>query len=243
MKIISTVPSQTELLFDLGLNKEVVGITKFCIHPNEWYRNKIRIGGTKDLNLKKIRALNPTLIIANKEENTKEQIEALSKDYRVFVSDIKTIEDNFNLIKTIGELTNRQLEAIQQSQKLKRAIEGIHSDSKKRAAYIIWKDPMMSAGGDTFINSMLELCGYENILKNENRYPEVTFEKLKKMSPEYILLSSEPFPFKEKHIETFRSELPFSKVKLVDGEAFSWYGTRIIKKQEYLRKIVSENIQ
>lgn len=239
MKIVSTVPSQTELLYDLGLSTEVVGITKFCIHPDEWYRNKIRIGGTKDLNLKKIRALNPSLIIANKEENTKEQIEALSKEFYVFVSDIKTVKDNFDLIKTVGELTNRNLEAILQTQRLKRAVDNINNGQTKRAAYIIWKEPLMVAGGDTFINSMMQLSGFENVFKNETRYPEVSFEQLKNINPDYVLLSSEPYPFKEKHIEFFKKQLPFSRIKLVDGEAFSWYGTRIIKKQAYLKSVLN----
>jgi len=238
IRIISTVPSQTELLYDLGLDSEVVGITKFCIHPDKWYKDKIRIGGTKDLNLKKIRSLNPTLIIANKEENVKKQIDTLSKDFNVFVSNVKTIEDNYRLIKSIGDITNRKIEAIRQTQKLKTAINQIQQKKKKTAAYVIWKDPIMVAGGDTFINSMLEISGFENIYKNENRYPEISLDQWNRNPPEYILLSSEPFPFKEKHIDMFKQASPFSKIKLVDGEAFSWYGTRIIKKADYLGSLI-----
>ena len=237
MKIVSTVPSQTELLADLGLENEVVGITKFCVHPESWYRNKLRIGGTKNLDLKKIRTLQPDLIIANKEENTKDQIEALMKDFKVFVSDVKTLTDNFALIEKVGELTNRQLESIQLRHKLKTAIKTVYSTKRRKAAYLIWKDPIMVAGGDTFINSMLELCGFQNIFKDRTRYPEVAIEDIFTLEPEYILLSSEPFPFKEKHVKEYQDIFTDSKVMTVDGEAFSWYGTRVIKKEDYLKRL------
>ncbi len=239
MKIISTVPSQTELLFDLGLESQVCGITKFCVHPESWYKSKLRIGGTKNLNLKKIRTLNPDLIIANKEENTKEQIESLMIHYQVYVSDVKTLADNFELIEKIGTLTNRIIESVQLRNKLKKAVTSIYSDQKRKAAYLIWKDPLMVAGGDTFINAMMDLCGFDNIFRSTMRYPEVTIEELQSLSLEYLLLSSEPFPFKQKHVDYFQNIFPKTKVLTVDGEAFSWYGSRIIKKQSYLRGIAN----
>src|SRR6185437_6810940 len=110
-RIISLVPSQTELLYDLGLDGTVVGITKFCVHPNEWFRNKKRVGGTKTLHLNIIEELQPDLIIANKEENTREQIETLSTAYPVWVSNIQTISDGLDMIRKVGELVGKSTEA------------------------------------------------------------------------------------------------------------------------------------
>ncbi len=243
MKIISTVPSQTELLADLGLDKEVLGITKFCVHPEDWFKNKIRVGGTKNLDLKKIDALNPSLILANKEENTKEEILELKKKYKVVVTNIKTVDDNYNLIRQIGKLTNREIEAAMLSNRFKSAVSSIKSSQKASVAYVIWQNPYMVAGGDTFINNMLELCGFENVFNQENRYPETTIENLRHLNPEYVFLSSEPYPFKEKHLKEIESLLPNSKIMLVDGEAFSWYGTRIIKKATYLAKMAGKRFE
>jgi len=244
MRIISTVPSQTELLADLDLENEVVGITKFCVHPNNWFRNKTRIGGTKNLNLEKIRDLNADLIIANKEENTKEQIENLSQDHEIFVSDIKTLNDNLNLILQLGQLTKREDKAQALHSKLSQTVDSIkNADNKlnrKRVAYLIWYNPLMVAGGDTYINNTLELCGMENIFKSKMRYPETSFEELKSLKLDYILLSSEPFPFKDKHIQEFTSELAQCQAHLVDGEAFSWYGTRLLKSEEYLNNFLAQ---
>lgn len=239
MRIISTVPSQTELLADLGLENEVVGITKFCIHPNEWYRNKIRIGGTKTLNVDKIRSLEPTLVIANKEENTKEQIEEIMTFCEVYVSEIKTPEDNVELIHKIGELTDTRMTAVRLARELENCLMELENSYQATAAYMIWKDPWMSTGGDTYIHSIMKKCGFQNVFSHKNRYPETTLEELTQLGPDMILLSSEPFPFKEKHLLELRDQLPASKVLLVDGEAFSWYGTRLIKKIDYLKSLIT----
>lgn len=237
MKIISTVPSQTELLFDLGLDNEVVGITKFCIHPQEWYKSKVRIGGTKTLNIEKILKLNPDLIIANKEENTKEQIELLQDHTIVFVSDIKTLSDNYSLIEKIGDLTNRNQEATNLITKTKSALDFQPTSKNKKAVYLIWKEPYMTVGSDTFINDVLNKCGFKNLFDNQTRYPQTNLDEITKLKPEYILLSSEPYPFKDKHIEEISKTIQNCKVILVDGEAFSWYGSRLLKKSEYLKEV------
>jgi len=238
MRIISTVPSLTELLYDLGLRDEVVGITKFCIHPDIWYRSKTRIGGTKKLNIERIVSLEPDLIIANKEENTKEEILTLSQDYKVHVTDIKSIEDNTDLIKTIAELTGTE----EKGQALVNEMRIFIHQSKKnnktqKVLYLIWQNPMMSVGRDTFIHSMLEYCGYYNVLEKVDRYPVVKEADIQTYNPDVIMLSSEPFPFKNSHISYFQSILPNAKVILVDGEAFSWYGTRVLKKADYLHSL------
>lgn len=240
-RIISLVPSQTELLYDLGLRDEVVGITKFCIRPNEWFRNKTRIGGTKKIDLEKIKALQPDLIIGNKEENEQNQIEKLMELYPVWMSDIYTLKDAYDMITRIGALVGKQ----QQSTILKLQIESqfnqfIQSNipSNKRTAYFIWNDPYMVAGNNTFINEVLKLNGLENIfLGKESRYPEVSAEELKALQPELILLSSEPYPFKQKHINELQLICPDAKILLVDGELFSWYGSRLLKTPDYLKHL------
>jgi len=237
MRIVSTVPSQTELLYDLGLEKEVVGITKFCIHPDSWFRSKKRIGGTKNLNIEKIIDLKPDLIIANKEENTKEEIEILQQHSEVFVSEIKTIEDNYQLIKEIGKLTQKEEKANRLISETQTALDFTPTHQNKTVVYLIWKKPFMTIGSDTFINSMLEKCGFINMYANQTRYPQTTIEEIVNLKPQYVLLSSEPYPFKEKHILELQNVVPDCKIILADGEAFSWYGSRIIKKSKYLKNM------
>lgn len=231
-RIISLVPSQTELLHFLGLEKEVVGITKFCIHPEEWFQNKTRIGGTKNINLDTIKSLQPDLIIGNKEENNKDTIESLSKDYPVWMSDVNTLEDALQMILEIGKLTqtNAKAEALVQQINSKISIKENHP--LRKAIYLIWKDPYMAVGKNTFIDDMLPYARFENIIQEE-RYPEITVETIKHLNPEYLLLSSEPFPFKEEHVALLSKELPHTKVRIVDGEMFSWYGSRLLESFEY----------
>lgn len=232
-RIVSLVPSQTELLFDLGLRDEVVGITKFCVHPNEWFRTKQRIGGTKQLHIDKIRELEPDLIIANKEENNREDIEELEEEFPVWVSDVKTLEDARKLIKDIGNLVSQRENAVALLKEFDTQFQKLKSlgTSDKRAIYLIWSNPNMIAGSDTFISSMLNAVELENAIKEE-RYPEL--DSCDYETPDLVLLSSEPFPFKEKHIEEFRQRFPEADVKIVDGEMFSWYGSRLLKAPDYL---------
>lgn len=233
-KIISLVPSQTELLFDLGLEREVVGITKFCIHPREQCKKKEKVGGTKQLKLAFIRALQPDLIIGNKEENDKAQIEELKKEFPVWMSDIVTLEDALSMINQIGFITDRTLMAEAWIQKIKMAFDHLNFQSVPiKAAYFIWREPYMLVGNNTFINEMLRLAGFENVFKNQERYPEIDLKQLADYQPEVILLSSEPYPFKEKHQEVFQQFCPKAVIQLVNGELFSWYGSRLLQSASY----------
>lgn len=238
-RVISLVPSQTELLFDLGLNEEVIGITKFCIHPEQWFRNKTRVGGTKNINFKTIDALSPDLIIANKEENVKEQIEDLAENYDVWVTDVNDLNDALSMIDNIGELTGGTESASVLALKIREGFDGFKKKSFKQkkipAAYFIWKDPYMVAGGDTFINDMMQYCGLENIFSEKKRYPQVSFQEIKENRCELILLSSEPYPFSQKHKEEVQRYFPDIKIELVDGEMFSWYGSRLLKSIDYFQ--------
>lgn len=239
MKIVSLVPSITETLFDFGLTKnEVIGRTKFCIHPEELVKNVQIIGGTKNLNIEKIKALKPDLIIANKEENEKLQVEELMKDLKVWVTDIQTLEDNSQFITEVGILLNEKDKALSFNQEILKILIDKANLSTKKVSYLIWKNPYMTIGSDTFIHDVLEKMGLENICKNQTRYPEISLAEMQKA--EFILLSSEPFPFQQKHIDELQNELPNSKIILVDGEAFSWFGTHIAKCGNYYKNLVRD---
>ena len=239
-RIISLVPSLTELLFDLGLDQEVVGITKFCIHPKQWFDNKPRVGGTKQVDFNKIAALKPDLIIANKEENQQQQVEMLMKDYTVWMSDITTLAEALSMILSVGELVGRSEVAEALVEEIKKRFTALLSRNipLKKAIYLIWKDPIMAAGKGTFIDDMLQYAGFENQLQSElGRYPVLTLDALKELNPEYLLLSSEPYPFSTKHLDYFQSVLPATKINLVDGEYFSWYGSRLKDAPGYYSNI------
>ncbi|RLJ31715.1 substrate-binding family protein [Chryseobacterium sp. 7] len=239
MKIVSLVPSITEALFDLGLTEnEVVGRTKFCIHPQDKIKNVLVIGGTKNINIEKIKALQPDLILANKEENVKEQVEALMDDYKVMVTNIDTIEDNYYLLKNLGKLLGKEDRAQLFNVKIYDILNQAKLNIPVKAAYLIWNNPYMTIGSDTFIHRILSEIGFENIFKDKTRYPQITQEDL--ADADVIMLSSEPFPFKEKHIEELQAFYPDKKIMIVDGEAFSWYGTHIAKCEHYFKELLTE---
>ncbi len=241
-RIVSLVPSQTELLYDLGLREEVVGITKFCIHPDEWFRTKTRIGGTKKIDIEKIRSLKPDLIIGNKEENERTQVEELMNEFSVWMSDIKTVEDALKMIEQVGNMVAKKAEALNLVKKIESEFSQLNTHISPIAplsvAYIIWNNPLMTAGGDTFINDMLSRSGFKNVFAEKERYPEISKEELSAANPELIFLSSEPFPFKEKHTAEFNFLCQRATVLLVDGEMFSWYGSRLIKACDYIRNLI-----
>jgi len=239
MKVISLVPSITEALFDLGLTEnEIIGRTKFCIHPSEGVKNVPVIGGTKNINIDKIKALHPDWILANKEENVKEQVESLMNDYKVIVTNVENIEDNYYLLKTLGKLFNKEEKAQCFNLKIYDVLNETKINSNIKVAYLIWKNPYMTIGSDTFIDKILGEIGFENIFKDRKRYPVIETEDL--ADAELIMLSSEPFPFKEKHIEELKIVYPDKKIMIVDGEAFSWYGTHIAKCGSYFKELIAD---
>ena len=233
-RIISLVPSQTELLFDLGLDKEIIGITDFCIHPKEKCDHKTRIGGPKSVNFQLIDQLQPDIIIANKEENAKGEIQKLEGKHPVWITDIYTLEDALDMIRGIGELVDRPGEANDIISRIASSIDQV-KDLQIRTAYFIWQEPYMVAGKDTFINEMLKKCGLTNVFGSLPRYPAVTEEQIKNARPEIILLCSEPYLFEKKHILEFKENFPFAKIFIVDGEIFSWYGSRLQYAGDYFK--------
>ena len=240
-RIISLVPSLTELLYDLGLDQRVVGITKFCIHPEGWRKEKSIIGGTKTINFEAIHRLDPDLIIANKEENKQEDIEQLSENYPVWVSDISDFDDALHAIEWIGEITRSE----KQAQRINFSIHKSWSRidpfiyEKRTCLYLIWNDPIMIAGKGTYIDDILARINFEN-LTDKKRYPAISIEEIIALDPEFLFLSSEPFPFKEQHLSYFSKALTKTKVILVNGEMFSWYGSRISLAGDYFSKFLRE---
>ncbi len=239
-RIVSLVPSQTELLYTLGLEEEVIGITKFCVHPIQWFRHKIKIGGTKQLDIDKIKNLQPDLIIANKEENAREQIEELAIHFPVWISNVSNLGDALSMISSIGNMVDREKESQNLVSTIREnflsfALPHFHTNLK--TCYLIWRKPYMTVGGDTLINDMLKLAGFQNVFVDSSRYPEVTIRQLSAANCELLLLSSEPYPFKENHIVELQQELPGTKIILANGEFFSWYGSRLLKAPAYFQKL------
>ena len=238
-RIISIVPSQTELLFYLELDDAIAGITRFCIHPQNKVKRVARIGGTKQLNMQLIHELQPDLIIANKEENEQTQVEELMTLYPVWVSDINDLASALDMVNKVGELTGKKTEANELSNNIQQQFNLLKpSDKKLRVAYLIWRKPYMVAGMGTFINEMLRLCGFINAFDND-RYPQITPDGLVNARPDVILLSSEPYPFAQRHIAEFEELLPDTKIILVDGEMFSWYGSRLLYAPAFFNELIS----
>jgi ABC-type Fe3+-hydroxamate transport system substrate-binding protein len=240
------VPSQTELLASMGLDERVVGITKYCVHPAHWLDYKIIVGGTKNIDFEKIKQLQPDLIIANKEENIQEQVEALAQLCPVYVSDVNDLNSALEMILQVGLLVGTRMQAESLVQEIYlafdefgKSISSVETNAKT-FAYLIWRKPYMVAGGDTFIHNMLQKSGLQNVFADQQRYPTVTVEHLQQAAPDFLMLSSEPYPFGQKHIEELQSHLPNTKIQLVDGEMFSWYGSRLLKAPAYFSTITRQ---
>ncbi len=239
-RIVSLVPSQTELLYHLGLESEVVGITKFCVEPDSWFRSKTRVGGTKQVHFDQIADLQPDLILGNKEENDRSDIMHLERQYPVWISDIRALKDALMMIRQVGDVCQRSDRALSLIQDIRQNFDNWAQERPRTpvtAAYFIWANPLMVAGGQTFINHLMERAGFRNVFADLDRYPEVTEAQLLERRPEALLLSSEPFPFKEKHLADWRQRLPSSRIALVDGMAFSWYGSRLRSSPDYFAQL------
>lgn len=239
-RIISLVPSLTELLCDLGLEPKLVGVTKFCVHPKHIRTKHTVVGGTKQVHFDKIEELQPDIIICNKEENTPEMIQALEQFAPVHISDINNIEDCLEIIDMYGNLFEIQNKAqtVISKIRIKQNDFNLYIDAlpKHLVAYFIWKDPWMAVGSDTFIDYMLRVNNFRNVFENRSRYPEIVMNKLYS-DTEFVLLSSEPYPFKKKHVKIIQERFPNAKIHLVNGEMFSWYGSRLIKAFDYYKKL------
>lgn len=236
-RIISLVPSQTELLYHLGLEEEVVGITKFCIHPAEWFHSKERIGGSKKIKIDKVKSLAPDLIIANKEENTKEDVEALREIAPVWISDVFNLEDALEMISQVSMICGKEEKGKRINTQIKANFEKLTAiKDNTRVLYMIWKKPYMAVAANTFIHHILtQHMGFQNVLEDEVRYPKIDLNNFPEV--DCVFLSTEPYPFKEKHIPEFREYFPNAKIVVVDGEFFTWYGSRLINAPAYFNDL------
>ncbi|NER15421.1 ABC transporter substrate-binding protein [Leptobacterium flavescens] len=241
-RIVSLVPSQTELLYDLGLEDRIVGITKFCVHPFHFKSTKTIVGGTKQVKADRIKELKPDIILCNKEENSKEIVEELEKIAPVHVSDIFSIDDATDLIKVYGDIFDCRVAANKIIDKIRFNLEDfkkfMESRPSHKVAYFIWRKPWMAAARNTFIQHLLELNKFENVYGDRDRYPEVDISKIREEGdPELILLSSEPFPFKDEHAFEVGRYTHHGKTVFADGEFFSWYGSRLVKAFDYFKQL------
>jgi ABC-type Fe3+-hydroxamate transport system substrate-binding protein len=235
-RIISLIPSQSEYLWDLGLQNELVGISKFCIHPKQMFESVARVGGTKQLDIEKIKSLKPDLIIGNKEENVKEQIEELKEYFPVWMSDVNSLDDAFDMMLKLGEICGKKTESEAMVTQIIESMKEVSNlFERKRVAYFIWSKPYMVAATDTFIDSIMKECGIINHFKDKKRYPKITIEDL--TGADYCFLSSEPFPFDQKHIQELQGAVKNCRFVLVDGEMFSWYGSHLLQLPNYLKML------
>jgi len=249
-QIVSLVPSLTETLFALGLTSErIAGRTRFCVRPDISDLRKIpAIGGTKNPSIDRIREIGPDLVLANKEENRKQDVEALRNFTKVYVTNPQNVDDALRMIEDLGFLLGGVA-----SGRAGLLLQGIRNDLSKVNAqvktrkplsylYFIWQKPFMVAGQGTFIEAMLKQIKCENAIQKP-RYPEVSKEDIFELDPDWLFLSTEPYPFKEEHIDKIEEELEGlraveeGRVCIVDGQACSWYGSRLSESFEYLSQL------
>lgn len=234
-RIVSLVPSITELLHDLGLSDYIVGRTKFCIYPNNGFPKSKIIGGTKNVHTDLVLDLKPDLILANKEENVQEQVEFLQNSTNTYTTNIQTIADALGMILEIGKITAKETEAMNLVERIN-SVRKVSVKPLASACYLIWQNPYMTIGKDTYIHNFLHEAGFSNCLPEEKRYPTISLEKIKELKPDFIFLSSEPFPFKEKHAKNIQQQTGIS-THLIDGSYCSWYGSRLLPALSYMESL------
>lgn len=235
-RIVSLVPSITELLCDLDLSDQLVGRTGFCIHPWDTVREIPKVGGTKDLKFDRIRELAPTHVVVNVDENKKEDAEALAEFVpSVVVTHPLAPRDNLDLYRQMGREFDREDEAEVLCEKFEAALSKVEARPEQNVLYLIWRDPWMTISPETYISQTLGLFNWRTVpAATDERYPEVDLADFSDV--DRVLLSSEPFHFKEHHIAEVEELVPGAKVSLIDGEMTSWYGSRAIAGLDYLRE-------
>ncbi len=249
-RIISLVPSITETLFVLGLAQRVVGVTRFCTEPSAGVAHMPKVGGQKNPDLAKIRSLHPDLVIANVEENRREDVEALEAiGIAVYTTYPRTVEQGIGMIRELGRVTGTE----EKADTIVRMIESTYGEisrdtaghSPVRVFCPIWRKPYMSINRDTYIHDVLQTCGGENIFaEKSDRYPTISLTEVVDRNPEVILLPDEPYPFHSRHLVDFRPfeglipALRTGRVRFVDGKLLSWYGPRIGESLRTIRLLL-----
>ncbi len=238
-RIISLCPSITETLYTLGLSSRVVGRTRFCIHPQPDVMSAENIGGTKQVDFERVAKLFPDLMIAEKEENTRDTVSVLEQSYPVYVANVTSVASAVKLIRNLGDLTGSAERATSLAASVEAKVRQVASVFPRTMAYLIWEKPYMGVGANTYLHDLLAHFGFVNVLAGRaERYPEISLTELQRLRPEVVFLSSEPFPFDRRHQTALQAVLPKTRVVLVDGE-ISWYGARMEWAFPYLEQVVA----
>ena len=252
-RIVSLIPSITEILFTLGVGEAVAGCTIFCTEPRDGVAGKTKVGGEKNPKLELIRELGADLVIANIEENVREHIETLRAwGIAVYVTYPRTVADGIALVAELGALTGAEDEGRRIAQDLERRLARVRTRGQghapARVFCPIWRRPYMTINGDTYIDDMLTLCGGANIFAGlPKRYPEVTLEAVAGARPEVVLLPDEPYRFRQVHVKDFSAypEMPAvrdGRIHLMDGKLLSWYGPRIARALDVLPDLLGPGV-
>ncbi|NIQ38127.1 MAG: ABC transporter substrate-binding protein [Proteobacteria bacterium] len=254
-RVVSLVPSWTETLFYLGLTeREILGRTDYCIHPRARVGEIEKLGGPRDPAIERILKLAPDLIVMDREENRKEDVERLDGHWdrsRVFVTGLTTVDHALNYIEQLGHLFQTQKRARKLIDRVNSLLDRIIQKNRGTVAYLTWLDPIIAVGSETYIEDVLAILGYQNVFTSSNlkdlkikvgfNYPTITLEDLIHLKPDAIFLSTEPFPFRRRHIDRLRSQIDRIDpeyatevdIRIVNGEYFSWYGSRMIAAFRY----------
>lgn len=248
MRIVSLCPSLTELVFDLGAGHDLVGRTRFCVHPVDLVDGVEKVGGTKNPKVARIIELRPDLVLMNEEENRVEDAESLrSAGIAVHSSLPRNAADTAGMVRSIasairrpdrGEEIAREIE-----QRAARVSQGAEGQSPVSYAYLIWREPWMSLSDDTFVAGLLSLAGGRNVFGDaRERYPTIALDDLRVASPDIVLLSSEPFPFAERHAVELSAATGIARdrIALVDGELLSWHGSRTPRGIDYAERVIED---
>lgn len=241
-RVVSLVPSWTETLYQFGFDAEVVGVTRYCVHPKELVAHAKKVGGTKDPDIPLIASLHPDLVIANHEENRKEDVAALrAAGLDVWVSDVRNVSDSLRDIRELGRLTNKDDAADALVERIRAAMDDVRQAERVKVFVPIWRNPWMTLTKDTYAHDVLSLCGAENVFGGaEGRYPERTPEQAREAGAVAALLPTEPYPFHEKPQAAAECEAAGLRVGIVDGEALTWYGAREAEGLRVVRAAVDQ---
>jgi ABC-type Fe3+-hydroxamate transport system substrate-binding protein len=235
-RVVSLCPSLTETIFALGAADRLVGRTKFCVRPpGQLLNDTPKVGGTKTVNVQAVLALRPDCVFAVKEENLSEHIEEIAKHTDVVVFDVKDLESAYGMIRSLQKILNVE-DTLDEF--IREKMEEVRNLVSGRAACLIWRKPLLAAGGDTYIHSLMTHLGFENAFAHKPRYPEAAPAELKKL--DYILLSTEPYPFKDVHAHEIEEKVGKVRIVLVDGQMMTWYGARMAAAASYFKTWADE---
>lgn len=246
VRVVSLCPSITELLFSLGAGDSVVGRTRFCVEPAGRVDLVERVGGTKNPKLARIVELRPDIVFMNEEENRLEDAEALRQaGLTVHISFPRSVSETAEMVRSIARAVGCHEAGEQLAAEIEREVQRIREESRflrpLRYAYLIWRNPWMAVGGDTYVSALLAEAGGSNVFGGyAERYPTVSVDDLVSSEPEAVFLASEPFPFAERHVVELMQATgwPRSRFELVDGQLLSWHGSRTLEGLRYAERLL-----